>query len=1212
MIASTAFFCLKSQPKVTFPAANMTILRSGPMALNASNRFLQTTKLFDLVRHVRQKSHQTQEFSKVMVANRGEIAIRVFRALTELNKTSVAIYSEQDKLSMHRQKADEAYMVGKGLPPVAAYLNIDQIIDVAIKHNVDAIHPGYGFMSERADFAQACKDNGIVFIGPSADVMRQMGDKVAAREAAIKAHVQVVPGSPGPVTSADQVREFVNQYGCPIIIKAAYGGGGRGMRKVDDPKDVDNAFHRAFSEAQAAFGDGSLFVEKFIERPRHIEVQIMGDKYGNMIHLYERDCSVQRRHQKVVEVAPAPHLDSKVRQRMIDDALKLCKAVGYENVGTVEFLLDNKGNHYFMEVNARLQVEHTVSEEITGVDLVQAQIRIAEGKSLQDLKLTQENIHVHGSAIQCRVTTEDPALGFQPDSGRIEVFRSGEGMGIRLDSASAFAGSIISPHYDSLMVKVIAHARNHPNAVSKMKRALKEFRIRGVKTNIPFLMNVLDQPKFVDGSVDTYFIDEHPELFQFTPSQNRASKLLKYLGEVEVNGPQTPLVTELLPKNVEPPIPHLQHGQIAPSGWRNVLKKDGPEGFAKAVRNHPGCLITDTTSRDAHQSLLATRVRTYDLAKIAPFVSHSFSSLFSLENWGGATFDVSMRFLHECPWERLERLRELIPNIPFQMLLRGANAVGYKNYPDNVIHKFCDLSVKSGMDVFRVFDSLNYLPNMYVGMEAVGNAGGVIEAAISYTGDVSDPKADKYDLKYYLDLSDKLVKAGTHIIGIKDMAGVLKPEAAKLLIGAIRDPIRDRHPDTPIHVHTHDTAGAGVASMLECARAGADIVDAAVDSMSGMTSQPSMGAIVASLERTPYETGLKLSNISKYSAYWEICRQLYQPFECATTMRSGNADVYQHAIPGGQYTNLQFQAFSLGLGEKFDEVKKMYAEANEVLGDIIKVTPSSKIVGDLAQFMVQNNLTKENVVDRADELSFPKSVVEFLQGQIGQPPYGFPEPLRTKVLRGKPKIDKRVGEDLPALDLEKLKQTLEEKHGRKLRDVDVMSSAMFPKEFDDFERFRQQHGPVDKLNTRIFLTGLDVAETTDVEIEKGKTLTIQLLARGKLNNKGEREVFFELNGQMRSIFVRDEEASKSIVVRPKALAGVRGHIGAPMPGEILEVRVKEGDKVNQKDALFVLSAMKMEMNIEAPVAGTVKTIYLGKGEKVSAGDLIIEIESFSN
>uniref|UniRef100_A0A914WEX4 Pyruvate carboxylase n=1 Tax=Plectus sambesii TaxID=2011161 RepID=A0A914WEX4_9BILA len=1150
------------------------------------------------------RHEKTREFRKVMVANRGEIAIRVFRALTELNKTSVAIYTEQDKHQMHRLKADEAYLVGKGLPPVAAYLNIPEIIRVARENDVEAIHPGYGFLSERSDFARACQEAGIVFIGPSPDVMAQMGDKVAARKAAIEAGVQVVPGSPGPIASAEEALEFVKQYGMPIIFKAAYGGGGRGMRRVNNIEEVEESFKRAHSEALAAFGDGSLFVERFIERPRHIEVQLLGDNHGNLVHLYERDCSVQRRHQKLVEIAPAPALPPGIREKIHADALRLANHVGYQNAGTVEFLVDKNGNYFFIEVNARLQVEHTVTEEVTGVDLVQAQIRIAEGKSLNDLKLSQDNIRTTGYSIQCRVTTEDPAKSFQPDSGRIEVFRSGEGMGIRLDSASAFAGSIISPHYDSLLVKVIANARNHKNAAAKMTRALREFRIRGVKTNIPFLLNVLKHPSFLDASVDTYFIDENPHLFDFKPSQNRAQKLLHYLGELKVNGSLTPLVTGLPPGKVNPTIPNIPVGTAPQSGWRNILTRDGPAGFAKAVRQHPGCLIMDTTFRDAHQSLLATRVRTYDLKKIAPYVAHAFPNLFAVENWGGATFDVAMRFLHECPWERLETLRTLIPNIPFQMLLRGANGVGYKSYPDNVVFKFCDLAVKSGMDVFRVFDSLNYLPNLLVGMEAAGKAGGVVEAAISYTGDVSEPGRTQYDLKYYMALAEELVKAGTHILCIKDMAGLLKPQAATMLIGALRD----RFPDLPIHVHSHDTAGAGVASMLACAKAGADVIDAAVDSMSGMTSQPSLGALVASLQRSPHDTGLTLENVSKYNAYWEMTRQFYAPFESAVTMKSGNADVYKHEIPGGQYTNLQFQAFSLGLGDKFEQIKTMFHEANLVLGDIIKVTPSSKVVGDLAQFMVQNNLTRKTLNDRADELSFPKSVVEYFQGLIGIPPYGFPEPLRTKVLRGKPKMEGRPGAQLKPLDFDKLEKELEEKHGRKPRDVDVMSAAMYPAVYDEFEQFRQKYGPVDKFSTRIFLTGLDVAEETEVEIEHGKTLALQLLAVGKLDTEGRREVFFDLNGQMRTMFVQDQEASKEIVTRPKALAGVRGSIGAPMPGEILELQVKEGDQVKPKTPLFVLSAMKMEMMIDSPIAGTVKKIYAQPKTKCSAGDLVIEIE----
>uniref|UniRef100_A0AAF5CQG3 Pyruvate carboxylase n=1 Tax=Strongyloides stercoralis TaxID=6248 RepID=A0AAF5CQG3_STRER len=1145
----------------------------------------------------------TMEFQRVMVANRGEIATRIFRALTEMEKTSVAIYAQQDKNSVHRLKADESYIVGQGLPPVAAYLNIDNIIEVALKNNVDAIHPGYGFLSERPDFAQKCKEANIVFIGPSSDILLKMSDKTAARQTAIEANIPVIPGSNGPVLTVEEVKEFGAKYGFPIIVKAAFGGGGRGMRKINNEKEIDEAFRRAYSEAKSAFGDGSLFVEKFVERPRHIEVQILGDKFGNIVHLYERDCSVQRRHQKVIEIAPAPILDPKCRENMLNDALKLAKHVGYENAGTVEFLLDNKGNHYFMEVNPRLQVEHTVTEEITGVDIVQAQVRLAEGKSLDDIKLHQDTIQVNGSAIQCRLTTEDPAQNFQPDSGRIEVYRSGTGMGIRIDSASAFQGSVITPDYDSLLVKIIAHARNHPNAVAKMSRALKEFRIRGVKTNIPFLINVLSQPDFVEGSVDTHFIDENPHLLKFNPSQNRAQKLLKYLSEVRVNGPLTPLVTGDPPKNVEPPIPETSNKPL-PKGFRDILIKEGPEKFARAIRRNKGCLVTDTTMRDAHQSLLATRVRTYDMLQIAPFVASNFNKFFSLENWAGATFDVSMRFLHECPWERLEKLREAIPNIPFQCLLRGANGVGYSNYPTNVINKFSELAVKSGMDIFRVFDSLNYLPNLKIGMESIGNAGGVIEAAMSYTGDVADKTRVKYNLEYYLKLADELIKGGTHILCIKDMAGLLKPEAARILISALRD----KYPDTPIHVHTHDTSGAGVASMLECARAGADIVDLAIDSMSGMTSQPSMGAFVSSLKGTNLDTEIDMDIISKYNAYWESTRQLYAPFECTKTMKSGNSDVYKHGIPGGQYTNLQFQSFSLGLGDKFEEVKKKYAEANEVLGDIIKVTPSSKMVGDLAQFMTQNNLTKETVIEEADELSFPMSVVEFFQGKLGEPPYGFPEPLRTKVLRGREKYTGPPSNYSKPVDLDELKNDLERKHGRKLRDVDVLSSCMFPKEFDDFEKFRQLYGPVDKLPTKVFLTGLDVAEEVNVDLEKGKTLSVKYLANGHLNDVGEREVFFEMNGQARTVFVKDQEASKNIITRAKAVPGMKGSVGSPMPGEILEIKVKEGDVVSAKSPLFVLSAMKMEMVIDAPIGGTVKKIYLVKGEKVNGGDLVIDIE----
>ncbi|XP_033326381.2 pyruvate carboxylase isoform X1 [Megalopta genalis] len=1165
---------------------------------------------------------QFKPIRSVLVANRGEIAIRVFRACTELGIRSVAIYSEQDKMQMHRQKADEAYIVGKGLPPVQAYLNVPEIIKVAKENNVDAIHPGYGFLSERSDFAQAVIDAGIRFIGPTPKVVQQMGDKVAARQAAIEAGVPIVPGTDGPVTTSDEAVEFCKKHGLPVIFKAAYGGGGRGMRVVKQMEEVRELFDRASSEAKAAFGNGAMFIEKFIERPRHIEVQLLGDTAGNVVHLYERDCSVQRRHQKVVEIAPAPLLDIKVRNKMTDYAVQLAKHVGYSNAGTVEFLADDSGNFYFIEVNARLQVEHTVTEEITGIDLVQSQIRIAEGITLPELGMTQDKIIPQGSAIQCRVTTEDPAKSFQPDTGRIEVFRSGEGMGIRLDSASAFAGAIISPYYDSLLVKVIAHAGDLQASCAKMNRALREFRVRGVKTNIPFLLNVLENQKFLNGKVDTYFIDENPQLFQFHPSQNRAQKLLNYIGSVLVNGPSTPLATDLKPADIKPHIPQiaLDFAKLAaadensdadlpdilepPKGFRHIYKEQGPEAFAKAIRKHKGLLLMDTTFRDAHQSLLATRVRSHDLLMISPFVAQKFNNLYSLENWGGATFDVALRFLHECPWERLEDMRAAIPNIPFQMLLRGANAVGYTNYPDNVVYKFCDLAVKTGMDIFRVFDSLNYLPNLLVGMDAAGKAGGIVEAAISYTGDVSDPTKTKYNLKYYTNLADELVKAGTHVLAIKDMAGLLKPKAARMLI----DAIRQKHPDIPMHIHTHDTAAAGVASMLACAESGADVVDVAVDSMSGMTSQPSMGAIVAALDGTPYDTKFDLRDVSEYSAYWEQTRTLYAPFECTTTMKSGNADVYLNEIPGGQYTNLQFQAYSLGLGAFFEDVKKAYREANLLLGDIIKVTPSSKVVGDLAQFMVQNKLTSDDVRNKAEELSLPKSVVEFFQGAIGEPYGGFPEPLRSKVLKDMPRIKGRPGESSPPLNFEALTASLKESHPT-VTNRDVMSAALYPEVTNDFLTFKEQYGPVDKLETRIFLTGPKVGEEFDVTIEKGKTLAFKTLAVAEdLTPNGEREVFFEMNGQLRSVFIKDKEAVKEIHVHPKAEKSNKNQVGAPMPGTIIDIRVKVGDTVEKGAPLIVLSAMKMEMVVQAPRAGKIKSLEVSQGMRLEGDDLVLTFE----
>uniref|UniRef100_A0A4W4GX62 Pyruvate carboxylase n=1 Tax=Electrophorus electricus TaxID=8005 RepID=A0A4W4GX62_ELEEL len=1159
---------------------------------------IQRAYLLSRSAHTLPQGLEYRPIKKVMVANRGEIAIRVFRACTELGIRTVAVYSEQDTGQMHRQKADEAYLIGKGLPPVAAYLHIPDIIKVAKENNVDAIHPGYGFLSERHDFAQACAEAGVRFIGPSPEVVRKMGDKVEARALAIQAGVPVVPGTDSPISSLQEAREFASTYGFPIIFKAAYGGGGRGMRVVREYEELEENYQRAFSEALAAFGNGALFVEKFIEKPRHIEVQILGDKYGNVIHLYERDCSIQRRHQKVVEIAPAAQLHPHLRDRLTSDSVSLAKKVGYENAGTVEFLVDRHGKHYFIEVNSRLQVEHTVTEEITDVDLVHAQLRVCEGRSLSELGLQQDKIRINGSAIQCRVTTEDPARGFQPDTGRLEVFRSAEGMGIRLDSASAFQGAVISPHYDSLLVKVIASGQDLPSAASKMLRALAEFRIRGVKVGHGY-STALAVPIPVSYIAKLIYNLMTAVKYSFHHTQNKYYLEFRH---VMVNGPTTPIPVQAKPSSTDPVIPPVPMGE-PPAGFREVLLKEGPAGFARAVRQHRGLLLMDTTFRDAHQSLLATRVRTHDLKKITPYVAHNFSKLFSVENWGGATFDVAMRFLWECPWRRLQELRALLPNVPFQMLLRGANAVGYTNYPDNAVFKFCEVAKENGMDVFRVFDSLNYLPNMLLGMDAAGSAGGVVEAAISYTGDVSDPARRKYTLDYYLQLAQELVKAGTHILAIKDMAGLLKPEASRLLVSALRD----RFPEVPIHVHTHDTAGAGVAAMLACAEAGADIVDVAVDSMAGMTSQPSMGAIVACTKGTKYDTEISLEKVFDYSEYWEVTRGLYAPFDCTATMKSGNADVYENEIPGGQYTNLHFQAHSMGLGHKFKEVKKAYAEANKLLGDLIKVTPSSKIVGDLAQFMVQNTLSRAEVEERADELSFPLSVVEFLQGHIGIPHGGFPEPFRSKVLKSLPRMEGRPGASLPAMDFQKLEADLQATHGTNITPEDVMSAAMYPKVFQEFKEFTANFGPVDCLSTRLFLEGPKIAEEFEVELERGKTLHIKALALGDLNKAGQREVFFELNGQLRSVLVKDTLAMKEMHFHPKALKDVRGQVGAPMPGKVVEVKVKQGQRVEKGQPLCVLSAMKMETVVNSPLAGTVAKVYVKADSSLEGDDLILEI-----
>lgn len=1123
-----------------------------------------------LPKHVWSHSRNASSIRKIMAANRGEIATRIMRAGNELGLQTVGIFSKEDRFTQHRYKADESFLVGSDKTPVGAYLDINSIIHIAKSNEVDAIHPGYGFLSENVEFAKQCALHNIIFVGPTPENLKRFGDKTAARAMAIKNNVPVIPGTDGPVRTLEQARQFINSgVDYPVIIKASMGGGGRGMRVVMREEELEESFHRASSEALAAFGDGTVFIERYLEKPRHIEVQILGDGKGNVVHLHHRDCSVQRRHQKVLETAPAVGLPPDTEKALMEDAVRLTKASNYLNAGTVEFLVDQNGKHYFIEVNPRIQVEHTITEEITGVDLVQSQIRIAGGESFSELGLCQSSIQPRGHAMQCRVTTEDPSQNFRPDSGVIEVFRSPGGMGIRLDDGPGFVGANITPHYDSLLVKVTARALDRSDCAHKLRRALQEFRVRGVTTNKNFVLNVLKHPDFINGIIHTGFIGENPELLRPSASTNRAQKLLKYIGNTIVNGPDKALGAAG-PKALDqqPIVPSFQSSGRKTTSLRQIYKEKGPQAFAKAVRQHKGLLLTDTTWRDAHQSLLATRLRSKDMETIAPATAIALKNAYSIEMWGGATFDVSMRFLREDPWDRLTRLRELVPDVPFQMLLRGANAVGYTSYPDNVVFKFCEEAQQNGMDVFRVFDSLNYLENMRLGVDAVGAAGGIIEAAVCYTGDVSDPARGPYNLEYYMEFTRQLVDLGIHVLAIKDMAGLLKPHAARLLVSSIRK----EFPDLPIHVHTHDTAGTGVSSMLECAYAGADAVDVATDAMSGTTSQPSMGAVVAALQGSKHDTQIDFNQINAVNEYWEAMRGAYAPFESG--QKSGSADVYLHEMPGGQYTNLLYQSTQLGLTGQWPAIKKAYAAANRLLGDIIKVTPSSKVVGDLAQFLVQNQLTEEQVLEQAETLSFPSSVVEYFQGHIGIPHHGFPEPLRSRVIKGKgfEGFRGRPGAELAPYDFAKAQRDLKEKYGSEnIRDVDVLSYALYPNVFDEFVQFKQQYGSMHFMDTKTFLQGLNIDEEIELEMEHGKTVFIKLIAVGAVSKRdGMRDVIFELNGRQRVVRVKDEQAGVGVVVKPRAIHGLQGSVGAPMPGVVLEVKVKVGQVVKEGTPLLVL------------------------------------------
>ncbi len=1153
-------------------------------------------------------------FKKLLVANRSEIAIRVFRSAHELGVRTVAIYSHEDRFALHRFKADEAYRVGKPGEPIRAYLDIPGIVQLAKDVGVDAVHPGYGFLSENAAFARACADAGITFVGPRADILEQLGDKVTARKIAQKAGVPVLSGSDDPLKGAAEAKAIAEKLGYPVIVKASMGGGGRGMRVVHEAGKLADAVESAGREAGAAFGVADVFLEKFVRRAKHIEVQLLGDKHGGLVHLFERDCSIQRRHQKVVELAPAPNLPEEVRQGILDAALAVGNTVGIDNAGTVEFLYDSdSGQFYFIEVNPRIQVEHTVTEVVTGFDIVKSQIRVAAGARLDspEVGLTQAGIATRGFAIQCRVTTEDPANGFVPDYGRLTAYRSSGGFGIRLDAGTANAGAVITPFYDSLLVKVTASGLNFADAAVRMERCLQEFRVRGVKTNIPFLVNLIKHPEFLAGTVTTRFLDETPALFDLSTRQDRATKLLSYIAEVIVNG--HPEVKEKetgrggdkeAAVDVGGPghLLRVSGREPLPRGTKDVLKDLGPAKFAQWVREQKRLLVTDTTMRDAHQSLLATRMRTYDMLEVAPRYARAHADLFSLEMWGGATFDTSMRFLKESPWDRLAQLRERVPNVLFQMLVRAASAVGYTNYPDNVVYEFIRLSAEAGMDVFRIFDANNWLPNLELAVKAVLKTNGVCQAAVCYTGDILDPKRDKYTLNYYVDLAKQLEKLGAHMLAVKDMAGLLKPYAAKKLVKALREAV-----GLPIHFHTHDTAGGQLASYLMAAEEGVDVVDCAFAPLSGVTAQPSLNALTEAMRYGDRDTGLKYDDLQETARYWDGVRAKYAAFE--TGQLASSAEVYLTEMPGGQYTNLFQQAKSLGVGDRWPEVGRTYAEVNRLFGDIVKVTPTSKVVGDMALFMVANNLTPAEVLDPKREVAFPESVVEFFEGKLGQPPGGFPPALQARVLRGRTPLTDRPGASLPPADFAKAKSELEAKLGRPPTDEDVSSYLLYPKVYLDFAKHLAQYSDVSVLPTPVFFHGMRTGDEVSVDIEPGKTLIIKFLTTGDPQPDGLRTVYFELNGQPREVRVADKSLGGGTVkARPKAEAGNKKQVAAPMPGAVVAVTVAVGEEVAAGQKLATLEAMKMETTLYAETAGRVAEVLVRPGTQVAGGDLLIRLE----
>ena len=1146
-----------------------------------------------------------KKIKKLLVANRSEIAIRVFRCATELGMRTVAIYADEDRFGVHRFKADEAYVVGRGRGPVGAYLDIEAIISLAKEKGVDLIHPGYGFLAENAEFARACGEAGLTFVGPRPEILEQMGDKTRARALAEKAGVPVLPGTQKPVKDPKTAIKTAKEIGFPLIIKAAFGGGGRGMRVVEKEKDLEKLLHEAQSEAERAFGNPAVFLERYIARAKHIEVQIVGDRCGNLVHLHERDCSVQRRHQKVVEIAPSVGVADSVREELCEAAVALGRTVGYDNAGTVEFLLDYDTNEwFFIEMNPRIQVEHTVSEMITGLDIVRAQIEVAQGHSLHGPRVgfpRQESIPRIGCAVQCRITTEDPENNFIPDYGKLINYRSASGLGIRLDGAMGHTGGEITPFYDSLLVKVTAFAPDFETALRRMDRALREFRIRGVKTNIPFLENVIHDKTFRAGKATTRLLDSSPRMFEFSPRRDRATRLLNFLGDVIVNG--NPHVKGRLPARIpsNPPPLSCDRTVSPPAGTRDYLKKHGPRKFAQWTARQKRLLLTDTTLRDAHQSLFAARMRTYDMLAAAGAIARRTPDLYSLEMWGGATFDTSMRFLREDPFERLRLLREEIPNICFQMLLRGANAVGYTNYPDNVVAGFVKHSAEAGMDIFRIFDSLNYLPNLKVSMDAVLNkTDSVCEAAICYTGDILDPDRQKYSLKYYVNLAKELEKRGAHILAIKDMAGLCKPYAATLLVKTLKQEV-----GIPIHFHTHDSSGVASASLLRAADAGVDVADAAIASLSGSTSQPNLNSIVAALRHTPRDTGLDMAALNEFTYYWEDVRRIYSPFD--TSPPFGSAEVYYHEMPGGQFTNLREQAEAMGLGRRWRDVVRYYREVNDLFGDIVKVTPSSKVVGDMAMFLITRGIEPSEVPNLEPGTSFPESVVDLFEGGLGQPPGGWPKKLQKVILGKRKPIGGRPGAGKPALDFKKETAELEKKLGRKVTHDDLFNHLMYPQVFKEYMTFRRQYGEVSVLPSPSFFYGLRPGEEISVEIEEGKTLYIKLVNVGDVDEDGRRAVTFELNGKAREALITDNAVQPESQPREKADPADAGQVGAPIPGMVTNIRVSAGRRVKAGDKLMTLEAMKMQTTVYAPADGVVKELLVAVGDSVESKDLLARV-----